>query len=182
VGIPFYGIRPDGKRMMAKRQCTEEYKLKAIRDQVKKLMDGKRPKGGCEMWVGISLDEFARAKPSRVQYIRNTFPLIDKGMRRWDCLQWLRRHEYPEPPKSACTFCPFRMNEEWRWLRDNDPEGWQQAIAVDEALRENGKAGRFDSELYIHRDWVPLKDADIRSDEDRGQLDWINECEGMCGV
>ena len=181
ASIPFHGITPAGKDMMARRQCTNEYKIAPIRKKVVELLGGKRPKGGAVMWIGISTDEVARAKPSTVQYIENRHPLIEKEMRRWDCLQWLRRHEYVEPPKSACTFCPFRQNEEWRWLRDNDQAGWNQAIEVDERLRSNG-LDRFESELYLHRQRVPLSDADIRSDEDRGQLDWINECEGMCGV
>lgn len=182
ASIPFHGISPKGEPVMLNRQCTDEYKIRVIRAEVRRLMGG-RPRGGCQMWIGISVDEIQRVKPSNVQYIVNRHPLIEREMRRWDCLQWLRRHDYPDPPKSACTFCPFRQNAEWRWLRDNDPEGWQQAIEVDEALRANGKAGRFESELFLHRDRVPLAEADIRSDEDKGQINLFNnECEGMCGV
>jgi len=183
VGIPFHGVTPDGTAMMARRQCTEEYKLKPIRAFIRDRLGSRRPPAGaCQMMVGISRDEIERMKPSRVQYITNVWPLIDLGVRRWDCLQWLRRNGYPEPPKSACGECPFRKNEEWRWLRDNDPASFTEVCGVDVALREGGRAGRFDSTLYLHRSLVPLAEADIRSDEDRGQRNWINECEGMCGV
>jgi len=182
VGIPFHGVSKTGQQMMARRQCTEEYKLKPIRALVRDRLGG-RPKAGCEMWVGISTDEVARAKPSRVQYIVNRHPLIEAGISRWDCLQWLRRHGYADPPKSACVCCPFRANREWRWLKDNDPAGWQQAVDIDTALRANGKAGRWKGTLYLHRERVPLAEADIRSDGERGQGDMFNnECEGMCGV
>lgn len=183
VSVPFHGISKKGREMMARRQCTDEYKLRPIRKAVRETMGG-RPKGGCEMWIGISTDEILRAKPSRVQYIVNRHPLIDHGMNRWDCLQWLRRRGYPDPPKSACTCCPFRRNREWRWLRDNDPAGWQQAIGIDAALRANGQAGRWEGTLYLHRDRVPLDRADIRTDEERGQIDaFADMCEGgMCGV
>ncbi|MGQ9367713.1 hypothetical protein [Azospirillum sp. ST 5-10] len=183
VSIPFHGRAPAGKPMMARRQCTEEYKLKPIRRFIRDRLGVKRPRpGSCTMLVGISRDEVERMKPSRVKYITNTHPLIDLGLRRWDCLRWLERNGYPTPPKSACCECPFRKNEEWRWLRDNDPAGFAAACAVDAALRANGRAGRFEAALYLHRSLVPLAEADIRSDEDRGQLDWISECEGMCGV
>ena len=186
VTVPFYGRTPGGEQMMARRQCTSEYKLKPIRAWVVAealRRTGARPRPGfCEMQIGISLDEVERMKPSRVRYIVNTHPLIDLRMRRWDCLRWLERHGYPQPPKSACTFCPFRRNEEWRWLRDRDPAGFEDACRVDEALRENGKAGRFLSDLYLHRTMRPLREADIRSDEERGQRNWLGECEGMCGV
>ena len=186
ASIPFFGRTPGRGTMMARRQCTAEYKIRPIRAWVvaeARHRTGARPRPGfCEMQIGISLDEVERMKPSRVRYIVHAHPLLDLGMRRWDCLRWLERRGYPEPPKSACTFCPFRRNEEWRGLRDHDAPGFEDACRVDEALRENGKVGRFDSELYLHRTMVPLRDADIRSDEDRGQSSWLGECEGMCGV
>lgn len=38
-------------------------------------------------------------------------------------------------------------------------------------------------EVYLHRSAVPLDQADLTTNADRGQLDlWPNECEGMCGV
>jgi hypothetical protein len=182
VSMPFHGVNAEGGDMMARRQCTEEYKLKPIRAKVRELLGAKRPRpGACTMLIGISTDEVARMKPSRVRYIVNEHPLIDLRMRRWDCLRWLDRNGYPRPPKSACTICPFRQNSEWRWLQNNDSAGWGQAIDVDHGLRV-GKFGRWNGELYLHRSRVPLAEADIRSDEDRGQLNWINECEGMCGL
>jgi len=183
ASIPFHSVTPKGQDMMARRQCTSEYKISPIRKKIRELLGTKRPRpGSCEMWLGISTDEAARIAPSRVKYIINRHPLIKKRMRRWDCLQWLKRNDYSEPPKSACTFCPFRQNAEWRWLRDNDPDGFKQAVDVDNLLRSHGLS-RFDSQLFIHRDRVPLAEADIRSDEERGQANLFNnECEGMCGV
>ena len=88
------------------------------------------------------------------------------------------------PPKSACTFCPFRHNDEWRWLRDNSPEGWAQAVAMDRLIRdmaEHSRAGlRKGGELYVHRDCVPLDQVDLDK-PDQGDL-WSGECEGMCGL
>jgi len=48
ASIPFHGISPKGRDMMARRQCTHEYKISCIRAEVKRLMGG-RSKGGCEM-------------------------------------------------------------------------------------------------------------------------------------
>lgn len=184
ASIPFHGISPAGKEMMARRQCTAEYKLSPIMRKARELVGAERPRPGVvEMWIGISLDEVQRMKPARVKYIRNRWPLLELRMRRHECLQWLERNGYPTPPKSACTFCPFRRNTEWRWLRDNDAAGFAEAIEVDDGLRAGGRSGRFKSALYLHSSRVPLRDADIRSDEDRGQGNlFINECEGMCGV
>ncbi|WP_240654836.1 adenine nucleotide alpha hydrolase family protein [Rhodovarius crocodyli] len=189
VSVPFFGRTPAGATMMARRQCTSEYKLKPIRawvvQEYQRRTGLSRPTASwCEMLIGISVDEVIRAKPSRVRYIDNAHPLLDVRMRRWDCLRWLDRHGYPRPPKSACSECPFRTNAEWRWLRENDPAGFEHACVSDEMLRQGIQAGRFQSELYLHRSLVPLRVADLRSDEERGQLamPMLNECEGMCGV
>lgn len=184
ASIPFFGLTDVGHQMMARRQCTKEYKIVPIRRKVAELLGGKKKPGSVSMWIGISTDEAARAKPSVVQYIVNRHPLLDLRMRRWDCLQWLQRHGYPEPPKSACTFCPYRKNDQWRDLKLNDPAGWQQALEVDRAIREfDSTDGKFTATLFLHRDLKPLAEVDIRSDEDRGQGDLFNqECEGICGV
>lgn len=189
VSAPFFGRRPDGKPMMARRQCTEEYKLKPIRAFVCEKLGARRPPAGaCVMMIGISQDEAIRAKPSRVKYIANEYPLIEKGMKRWDCLQWLRRHEYPEPPRSTCSECPFRSDAEWRRLQQEAPDDFAEAVKTDAALRDKtGRTGRkFYSELYLPPSLQPLAEVDFKSAEERGQgvlfQDFGNECEGMCGL
>ena len=47
--------------------------------------------------------KFYRVKPSQHHYVKHIYPLIDKGMRRYDCINWLERNNY-KIPRSACTF------------------------------------------------------------------------------
>lgn len=134
-------------------------------------------------WIGISLDEIQRAKPSRDPWIYCRWPLIERRMPRLACLGWMRSHGYPEPPRSACWFCPFRSNREWRYLRDNDPEDFAKAVEFDQTGRAIRGGTNWKSMPFIHKSCVPLEDADLRSDEERGQLLlWQDECTGMCGV
>ena len=35
---------------------------------------------------------------------------------------------------------------------------------------------------YIHRSGVPLAKVDLSAPEDRDQLSFLGECDGMCGV
>ena len=126
-------------------------------------------------WIGISTDEIARAKPARENWLEHRFPLIDLGMNRGACRAWLLRHDYPKPPKSACIGCPFRSNEHWRDLTEDELE---DAIEVDEAIRV-GIPG-ITGQSYLHRSLKPLRQVDL---SDRGQIDMFNnECEGLCGV
>ncbi|HEY9211591.1 MAG TPA: hypothetical protein VIQ29_01920 [Ancylobacter sp.] len=170
---------------MIRRQCTSEYKIVPIRRKVRELagLTGRRSPDHpvVEQWIGISLDEVVRMKPSREAWQLNRWPLIERRMSRWDCLRWLDRHGYPTPPKSSCIGCPFHSDVMWRSLRDHDAAGWLDAVTVDRAIRTGMRGMR--AELYLHRSAVPLEQADLSNDADRGQHDlFANECEGLCGV
>ena len=66
-------------------------------------------------------------------------------------------------------------------MKMNDPKSWNEAVAIDELIRE-GKE-KTTQKLYLHKSLTPLKDVDFRSLEDFGQMTMFdNECEGMCGV
>jgi hypothetical protein len=185
---PFYVRNPDGSKGMIRRQCTGDYKIDPIEKKTRELL-GLKPRQRwpkeevVEQWVGISTDEASRMKPSRQRAIRSRWPLIEARMSRGDCLEWLSRNGYPRPPKSACTFCPFRSNALWRHLRDTDPQGWAEAVTVDAAVREGLSMRGLTGQLYVHPSLVPLAEVDLSTAEERGQPDLFgNECEGMCGV
>lgn len=179
--IPWFFVK-GGKKGMGRRQCTREYKLRPIQRKVIELMGGKRPKDGCEMLIGISMDEAGRMKPSRVQYIKNVWPLIDMGMSRQSCLRWMEERQYPKPPKSACVGCPFHSDFMWRDMKDNDPESWADALEVDRAIRKSGSAGA-NFHQFMHHSFQPLDEVDLSTWAEKGQPDLFNmECEGMCGV
>ena len=120
-------------------------------------------------------------KESRENWYVHRFPLIEKRMKRYECLQWMKDNGYPEPPRSACWYCPFHNAHEWRKMRDEDPVYFQKAIDMDKRLRESGDKG---TQIFMHPSCVPLDEVDLSTDEDKGQLTWDfnSECEGMCGV
>ena len=196
LAAPFFTQNSDGSHGMLHRQCTKNYKIQVIRDETKRLLgipEGKparvRRGGGplVSQWIGISADEWTRARKSREKWLVTRHPLIEDGRRmtRGHCLEWLREHDYPEPPRSACTFCPYRSNEEWRRLKA-DPRDWEDAVAIDNAIRnmpDSARAGLLlGGKLFLHQSRTPLADVDL-TDPHEDQIDlWQNECEGMCGV
>jgi hypothetical protein len=184
---PFFVKNHDGSRGILRRQCTGDYKIDPIRKKVRELLGlvhrQRAPKTvEVEQWMGISADEKIRAKPSQHAFVVNRFPLIESRMSRGDCIEWLKRHNYPIPSKSACVFCPYRSNEEWRILRDTDPAGWTYAVKLDAAVREGLSGPGSQGKLFVHDDLVPLSQVDLSTAEDHGQLNFLDECEGMCGV
>src|SRR5262245_56663704 len=184
---PFYAINDDGEAGPINRQCTRFYKIQPIQRKVRELVGIKPRSPGprkvvVEQWIGISQDEMVRMKISGVRYIENRWPLIEKRMKRYDCLQWLKRHDYPEPGRSACTFCPYRNNRSWRTLRDESPDDFADAVMIDAAIR-TAIPKLTKTSLFVHRSLKPLDQVDLSTDRDRGQLDlFLDECDGMCGV
>ena len=184
AAIPFF-TKFEGTAGMGRRQCTKEYKIEPLTKAMRRLLGyapyKRIPANSCSVWLGISTDEVMRVKPSRNTWQVHRWPLIENGLSRNDCLRWLERNGYPEPPKSACSFCPYRSDHSWRNLKKTDPEAWQEAVRVDEAIAQN--KGRMKSELFLHRSLKRLADVDLSTAEDHGQLNMFNnECEGMCGV
>jgi len=187
--IPLYGIKPNGTVTAAiGRKCTADYKIAPIFKKIKKLCGIKHGQKEITVtqWIGISYDEMQRMKPSQNRWSQNRWPLIEKRMNRTHCKEWMKKNGYPEPPRSACYYCPFHSDEEWRKLRNDDSEHFQKAIEFDKVLRkqhtDNNK--KMQMTVYLHSSCKPLSEVDFDSEEDRGQLgfDFQSECEGMCGI
>jgi hypothetical protein len=101
-------------------------------------------------------------------------------------LDWMKNNGYPEPPRSACVYCPFHSNTEWRRLRNEEPLEFKKAITFDSLLRRAYKQSDkiTKMEVFLHRSCRPLDQVDFDNDEDKGQQVWDfqAECEGMCGI
>ncbi|MEV3857017.1 hypothetical protein AB0J38_22135 [Streptomyces sp. NPDC050095] len=154
------------------QRSTGEYKVKPIKKQVRALLGYPYPKRVpkdvfVEQWVGISTDEFHRAKDSDVAYMRNRHPLIsDMDWSRSDCLRYLSSIGLDSTPKSSCLGCPYHGNAQWRHIRDTSPAEWQDVVAFDAAIRKgNARATAQGRPLlgtaYLHCSRVPLGKAPI---------------------
>ncbi len=183
---PFHILNPNGTKGFSNRQCTQDYKIIPIQKKVRELIGLKPRQRGPKsikvtQWIGISLDEASRMKPSRLSFVDHRWPLIELRTTRRECLKWMEERQYPRPPKSSCTFCPFHSDEMWRDMKANDPCSWDEAVSFDEMIRQDKVLLR--GTPFIHPSLQPLSGVDLSTAEDRGQLNFfINECEGMCGV
>ena len=98
--IPAFALNPDGTRGITGRACTQNHKLIPLFRKARQLAKIKRGQKtiGFVSWIGISLDEVSRMKPSRLKWAANRYPLIEKEMTRHDRLRWMESHGYPAPP------------------------------------------------------------------------------------
>jgi len=183
---PYYLLHPNGDKGMARRQCTQQLKIRPIRWKLTELLQEagipKRP--GCvESLMGISLDEVQRVKPSDVQWVTSSYPLIEMRWTRADCETFLDGIGW-KAPRSACIGCPFHSDHEWRQIKERSPEEFADAVAFEREVQEtNGQAG-LRGTPFLHRSRVPLDEVDLSTPEDHGQgvLTTDDECEGVCFV
>ena len=197
IQIPVYTKMHDGTTSLTRRQCTADYKVKPIESLIRERCGGQfgrpLPKDVIVyQYMGLSFDEPKRvirvkqrflAKPSNWKV---HFPLWEMQMTRGDCMAYLKQRLPYEVPRSACVFCPFKANDEWRRLRDEDPKGWERAVHIDKVCRTGTG---LDAHRFLHKACVPLEQVDLRpADEKSGQVNMFahlrgfqDECEGYCG-
>ena len=133
-----------GKKGMLRRQCTFDYKIQPIRKKLRELCNvgfKKRfPKDKyIEQWIGISTDEIQRMKPARDKYIKNRHPLIELNMSRQDCINWMKKNEFPLPEKSACIMCPYHNDSYWHFMKTERPSEFADAVEFDKSIRTGAK-------------------------------------------
>jgi len=149
-----------------RRQCTGRWKITPMRRLIAAELQRReldKTPGIVEQWLGISEDEWHRAKDSDVRYINHRYPLLEKGMRRGDCVTWLERNGLEVPGKSACVFCPYHNRLAWEEMKRNEPEDWAVAVEIDLQIRNV----RPPYPLFVHSARVPLKEA-VSIPEDKG--------------
>lgn len=184
--IPAYILNRDGTGGIMGRQCTFAYKVEMLEKASRKLGNIKRGQKtvGVIQWIGISLEEAHRMKPARHEWATHRWPLVDARIKRHDCLRWMKAKGYPKPPRSACIYCPYHSDAEWRRLRDEEPAEFARAIQFEKDLQ--AAKSLTDNQLgvpFLHNSRIPLSQVDFSTDEERGQISLFgNECEGMCGV
>lgn len=185
--VPVFMDRPTGGGMMG-RACTMDYKITPLLREAKRICGINR--GQKEVTVttciGISRDEMGRMKESREPWCRHRWPLVELGMNRQACVDWMAARGYPTPPRSACVFCPYHSNAEWRRLKADEPDGFERAVKYEIELQKSmAQISRLDGVPYLHNSRRLLTDVDFsepQTDQMQFEFGIQNECEGMCGV
>lgn len=183
---------------IVRRKCTESYKInvinRTIREELVGIERGRRFPSDVSVfqYFGLSYDEPSRVVKTQALargrgWFHPLFPLFAAEMTRKHCMEYLSDKTPHETPRSACSFCPYHSNAEWRRIRDTDPKSWERACEIDEAIRSPDAACGNDLRgiQFLHRSCKPLRSAPIDQGRDSpGQtiFEFDQECEGMCGV
>jgi len=187
--IPAF-VLENGKKGLFGRRCTADYKVRMIERRVKEIAGikrfSKKQPVMIEQSIGISLDEAIRQKPSKISAIKHSFPLLALGVTRNDCLRWMSDKGYPEPPKSACLFCPFHSDVAWDELKNGRQDEWEGIVNFERELQRLAALDDVTRGVpYLHSSCVPIDQVDFKPvvRHRLHQVDLFgNECQGLCGV
>lgn len=187
---PFYLATGTPSGGIVSRQCTAAWKVEVL-DREKKALAGinLRKKSHRELapavdaWLGISVDEASRMRTPKESWQRYVYPLVYMGWTRQDCIKYLRDLGI-SATRSACSYCPFHSDGEWRRIKKEEPKAWAQAVAFEKWLHnkhdQGVKIAGINGKPYLHKSKVPLENADFNNQRDLFGFD--NECAGVCGV
>ena len=76
--------------------------------------------------------------------IDRCFPLVDVGMDRHACVEYIERYSDYEVMPSNCMLCPYQSKAELLWLYKNFPEQWEIWVAIEQRKieRYEGKTAK----------------------------------------
>lgn len=168
----------NNKKGLLMRQCTTGYKIQTIKKEVRKHI--KLSKNSIVgQYIGISIDEASRMKASRDRRIENIYPLVELGLNRSDCKKYIENNYGLTPPRSACIFCPFHNDNEWKKLFEVE-EYKTKIIEYENRLQKSySQVHNFRGVPYLHRSYTSISQEPFKSNN----LNMFeNDCEGYCGV
>ena len=87
--------------------------------------------GKVSKYIGYDADEERRAKIKCDNKYNYLYPLISSDWGRDECISAIKRHNLPQPGKSACFFCPSSKKIEILNLRDQYPELLDRALKME---------------------------------------------------
>ena len=118
----------------ASRWCTSDAKIEPIyKGFVRPAQERGEYVKPATAIIGIGYEELTRMyDPHLTEYVVE-YPLIERKMKRQDCVDYVHRHGFESPPKSGCYFCPFQSPGQWKLLRKEHPDLFQDAMALEES-------------------------------------------------
>lgn len=154
------------------RWSTRDFKVRPIHRYYRSLGTH------INQYMGIAYDEVERMKDSRVDYVTNLYPLIDRRITREDCVRIIKDSGLPVPVKSGCFFCPFNSLDRWRWLYKEHPELYARAIKLEEHSKHFPEQ-RLTDQVFRNRAKLTLRE--LGEAFESGSVAVLDQPEIPCG-
>jgi len=165
------------------RKCTELFKIRVVD---RWMYDNRNGHNEYTVGLGISTDEIQRARSTEPTesykglWKSLEYPLIDLRLSREDCRRMVVEAGLPQPPKSACYFCPFHNDQAWYEMRQKRPDLFFDAVKIEKHLQNKRAELWGKDKVWMHRKLIPLDQA-IPDQPFLFDLDDMDNCEsGYC--
>ena len=151
--VPHWVINKRGEigKLMG-RQCTVTYKITQIVKEIRrrenlKAFSAKKHK--INMFIGFTIDEIMRVKPSPQSYIENKFPLVDIRWSKEDCIQYVIQKLGFRPHSSVCNMCYANDFNRVYNIYKNDQSAWNKLLMLDDAMAHKPENHRIRGDVYM---------------------------------
>jgi len=128
--------------------CSNEWKSRVVQRYCSALYPDEKE---FQIWLGMTIDEPERIKQPTGKW-QNEYPLVKKFMNARACIDLVKKHGWPEPPKSTCQMCPNKRHVDWLAQQRDFPQDFEFACQFDEWLRTD-----VDDTFYLHKSCKPLR-------------------------
>jgi 3'-phosphoadenosine 5'-phosphosulfate sulfotransferase (PAPS reductase)/FAD synthetase len=161
---PYYVDKGNGKKGKLKQCCTQEYKIQPMerftREYINKRFGHNKigrglRRGYVSVQLGMSYDEQNRISTPKQSYQVLEYPLIDLKMTKDDVRKYFRDRNIEMPPRSVCQACFANDKKYFLEMKKNRPKNWEQAVNVDEAIRDFSRFG-VENPAYVSSSLEPL--------------------------
>ena len=154
------------------KACSMKYKIEPVNKRVRAWMDGN---GHKQVTKAIGYDAAEGHRSTKIKQTDlgagrvelNWFPLLEWNWRRDECVDAIARHGLPQPGKSSCFYCPAMKLREIIRLRQEHPEHYARAVAMEENMIVKGRV----EGLAFGQKWSEI----VKADDDQLKLfDWLD--------
>lgn len=142
--IPVFKKRKDGNQLL-RTSCNDKWKVNVIR---KWLLEQ-----GVEQYVsliGISAGEAHRQRKAHKKYYKNKYPLVELGLDRQNCIDYITGIGWGEPSRSSCLICGQQDDGAWWNMAVKWQDDFNKAVSTERELQA------IDPDIYLHRSCKPL--------------------------
>ena len=179
------GIITDGWMQMSVttlgRQCTQKFKIAPVHKHCREHY-GAHHTSPMGSWLGISTDEWSRMSVSEEKAFVLLYPLIDYGMSRDDCKQYLTDHDYPVPVKSSCIGCPYHSDSLWNEMTDaeiEDVSKFERSVNMNIAMSDRHRdMPYFANGVRVHSSMIPIGQRPFEKVDPENEIDR----DAVCGA
>ena len=155
------------------KACFLKHKVEPQNKMIRKWM---KSNGHSEIIRAIGYDAGEGHRAVSIEYMQlsktlranNWYPLIEWMWTRRECVDAIKSHGLPQVGKSSCFFCPAMKSSEILRLRDEYPEYFKRAIAMEENMVVKGRVRG----LNFGIPWSEIVNAD---DDQLKLFKWLDE-------